>query len=108
MLPWPRSAQLAELPLYIAARSCKRAQAPGTFHFRTTFLPPEAKMESVMSRLAAYHTQFMASKRTNRARAPPTRDGRATRAGESRSRARASAPRVRATQAEHKDGKGEL
>jgi len=35
-------------------------QAPGTFHFRTTFLPPEAKMESVMSRLAAYHTQFMA------------------------------------------------
>jgi aspartate/methionine/tyrosine aminotransferase len=34
-------------------------QADGTFHFRTTFLPSEADIDSVMGRLSAFHTKFM-------------------------------------------------
>eukprot|EP00030_Apusomonadida_sp_AF-17_P000323 a1627_136.p1 GENE.a1627_136~~a1627_136.p1 ORF type:complete len:534 (+),score=209.02 a1627_136:124-1602(+) len=34
-------------------------QADGTWHFRTTFLPPESKMESVVERMAAFHADFM-------------------------------------------------
>jgi len=32
----------------------------GTWHFRTTFLPPEDKIDSVISQLQAYHAKFMA------------------------------------------------
>ena len=34
-------------------------QKEGTWHFRTTFLPPEADMEAVISRMEAFHTTFM-------------------------------------------------
>jgi len=34
-------------------------QEAGTWHFRTTFLPPESKMDAVMERLAVFHTDFM-------------------------------------------------
>ena len=35
-------------------------QQPGTFHFRTTFLPqPTAKMEKALGAFAAFHKQFM-------------------------------------------------
>lgn len=34
-------------------------QKDGTFHFRTTFLPPEAKMDQVMDRLGKFHNNFM-------------------------------------------------
>jgi hypothetical protein len=35
-------------------------QADGTFHFRTTFLPPEDVMGDVVASLAAFHRSFMA------------------------------------------------
>jgi alanine transaminase len=34
-------------------------QKDGTYHFRTTFLPPEDKIQQVTERLAKFHTQFM-------------------------------------------------
>jgi len=34
-------------------------QAEGTWHFRTTFLPPEEKIDGVLARIAAFHTAFM-------------------------------------------------
>lgn len=36
----------------------------GTYHFRTTFLPPEDKMDDVLARLSAFHAQFMDKYRT--------------------------------------------
>ena len=34
-------------------------QAEGTHHFRTTILPPEDKIDEVVSRLAVFHADFM-------------------------------------------------
>jgi len=34
-------------------------QKDGTWHFRTTFLPPEDKFEGVMDRLAKFQKQFL-------------------------------------------------
>jgi glutamate--glyoxylate aminotransferase len=34
-------------------------QAPGTFHFRTTILPPEAQFEEITSLFASFHKGFM-------------------------------------------------
>ena len=34
-------------------------QAPGTWHFRTTFLPPEGDMDDVCRRIALFHAAFM-------------------------------------------------
>jgi aspartate/methionine/tyrosine aminotransferase len=34
-------------------------QADGTFHFRTTILPPEDKIEQVVQLLAAFHKSFL-------------------------------------------------
>jgi len=34
-------------------------QVDGTFHFRTTFLPSESDIESVYSRMATFHKDFM-------------------------------------------------
>eukprot|EP00184_Porphyridium_aerugineum_P003642 CAMPEP_0184695822 /NCGR_PEP_ID=MMETSP0313-20130426/3333_1 /TAXON_ID=2792 /ORGANISM="Porphyridium aerugineum, Strain SAG 1380-2" /LENGTH=536 /DNA_ID=CAMNT_0027154347 /DNA_START=246 /DNA_END=1856 /DNA_ORIENTATION=+ len=34
-------------------------QYPGTFHFRTTFLPPEEQMDSLLDKLRSFHTKFM-------------------------------------------------
>ena len=34
-------------------------QAHGTFHFRTTFLPPEDEIDSVLHRLEDFHTDFL-------------------------------------------------
>jgi len=34
-------------------------QRDGTFHFRTTFLPPENEIEGVMEKLATFHKGFM-------------------------------------------------
>ena len=35
-------------------------QQPGTFHFRTTFLPqPTAKMEKALGAFATFHKEFM-------------------------------------------------
>lgn len=34
-------------------------QVDGTWHFRTTFLPPEEKMDEVLQRLTAFHTKFL-------------------------------------------------
>lgn len=31
----------------------------GTWHFRTTFLPPEDKMDDVIERLGVFHADFM-------------------------------------------------
>ena len=35
-------------------------QVDGTFHFRTTFLPPEDSMGEVAERMRAFHEPFMA------------------------------------------------
>mmetsp|Transcript_39058 Transcript_39058/g.89983 ORF Transcript_39058/g.89983 Transcript_39058/m.89983 type:complete len:534 (-) Transcript_39058:223-1824(-) len=34
-------------------------QVDGTWHFRTTFLPPEEKVDGVMERITAFHNAFM-------------------------------------------------
>ena len=34
-------------------------QRDGTYHFRTTFLPPEDKFEGVVQRMAKFHSNFM-------------------------------------------------
>jgi aspartate/methionine/tyrosine aminotransferase len=34
-------------------------QAPGTFHFRTTFLPPVEEIEALVERLAAFHERYV-------------------------------------------------
>ena len=35
-------------------------QKPGTYHFRTTILPPEDMMEEFMIALTTFHNKFMA------------------------------------------------
>lgn len=35
-------------------------QKDGTWHFRTTFLPPEDKIKAVCEKMAAFHAKFMA------------------------------------------------
>lgn len=34
-------------------------QAPGTFHFRTTILPPEESFPDIIQRFAGFHEKFM-------------------------------------------------
>jgi len=34
-------------------------QVDGTYHFRTTFLPPEDEIDQVVERMAAFHSRFM-------------------------------------------------
>ena len=34
-------------------------QKKDTWHFRTTFLPPESDMETVIARMSAFHAAFM-------------------------------------------------
>jgi len=34
-------------------------QEPGTYHFRTTILPPEEKIEKFRNLLVDFHTKFM-------------------------------------------------
>jgi alanine transaminase len=34
-------------------------QRPGTFHFRTTFLPPEDEMDTVISLMGNFHATFL-------------------------------------------------
>src|SRR5690606_35242265 len=34
-------------------------QVDGTYHFRTTFLPPEDQIDEVIKRLADFHARFM-------------------------------------------------
>merc|ERR1711879_112286 len=34
-------------------------QQPGTFHFRTTLLPPENELEQVVNRMATFHEGFI-------------------------------------------------
>ena len=35
-------------------------QREGTYHFRTTFLPPEDDMDAVIERMSKFHTEFLA------------------------------------------------
>ena len=35
------------------------AQAPGTYHFRCTILPPEDKIPAIISRFIEFHEKFM-------------------------------------------------
>ena len=35
-------------------------QKKGTWHFRTTFLPPESDMDAVVDRMTKFHVGFMA------------------------------------------------
>lgn len=48
--------------LTIYPRTCQNIQTAlhkGTWHFRTTFLPPEDKIDSVIERLTAFHQAFL-------------------------------------------------
>ena len=36
-------------------------QKKDTWHFRTTFLPPEADMDSVIAQMGTFHADFMAT-----------------------------------------------
>jgi aspartate/methionine/tyrosine aminotransferase len=38
-------------------------QAEGTWHFRTTILPPMSEIEAVVRRLADFHVRFCAKRR---------------------------------------------
>ena len=38
-------------------------QAPGTFHIRSTFLPPESDMEEFVERIKEFHVQFVSKYR---------------------------------------------
>ena len=35
-------------------------QKAGTWHFRTTFLPPEEDMDAVIEQMSTFHAGFMA------------------------------------------------
>merc|ERR1711861_5537 len=35
-------------------------QVDGTYHFRTTILPPEDKLDTVISKSSKYHSEFLA------------------------------------------------
>jgi aspartate/methionine/tyrosine aminotransferase len=37
-------------------------QAPGTWHFRTTILPPLEKIEAVVEKLGAFHRKYVAAR----------------------------------------------
>ena len=41
------------------SRSPPPQQAPGTFHVRTTILPPEADMAVVSEKISQFHASFM-------------------------------------------------
>lgn len=34
-------------------------QQPGTYHFRSTFLPPEPVFDAFLARIREFHQQFM-------------------------------------------------
>jgi aspartate/methionine/tyrosine aminotransferase len=34
-------------------------QAPGTLHFRTTFLPPREEIEALVARLGEFHERYV-------------------------------------------------
>jgi alanine transaminase len=39
-------------------------QQPGTFHFRTTFLPPQEEIEELVKKLKAFHVSYIHPERT--------------------------------------------
>ena len=39
-------------------------QRPGTFHFRTTFLPPLEEIQAVVAKLKSFHEGYVAARRT--------------------------------------------
>ena len=45
-------------------------QVPGTFHFRTTFLPSQQEIEEVVSKLAEFHRRYTAAARAGRSPQP--------------------------------------
>ena len=45
-------------------------QVPGTFHFRTTFLPSREEIEEVVAKLAAFHRRYTAAARAGRSPQP--------------------------------------
>jgi len=51
---------LLEATGMVVVPGCGFGQKKGTFHFRTTFLPPSDKIVGCMDRMAAFHTAFLA------------------------------------------------
>ena len=49
------------LPGIVVVPGSGFGQKPGTFHFRTTILPSEEQLSSVVERLTAFHESFMTS-----------------------------------------------
>jgi alanine transaminase len=39
-------------------------QQPGTFHFRTTFLPPQEEIEELVKKLKAFHLSYIHPERS--------------------------------------------
>jgi aspartate/methionine/tyrosine aminotransferase len=52
--------QLLEATGICVVPGCGFGQEAGTFHFRTTFLPPDHKMNKVVELMATFHADFMA------------------------------------------------
>ena len=55
--------QLLEATGVVVVPGSGFGQREGTWHFRTTFLPPAEKIEGVLQRLEAFHKEFMARHR---------------------------------------------
>ena len=51
--------QLLEATGIVVVPGSGFGQKAGTWHFRTTFLPPEEDMEAVIERMGHFHKKFM-------------------------------------------------
>lgn len=51
--------QLLEATGLVVVPGSGFGQVSGTYHFRTTFLPPESEIDAVLERLAVFHEDFM-------------------------------------------------
>jgi alanine transaminase len=52
--------QLVEQTGIVVVPGSGFGQKEGTHHFRTTILPPEESMQEVVTKMAAFHTAFLA------------------------------------------------
>ncbi len=50
-------------------------QQPGTFHFRTTFLPPQDEIEELVKKLKAFHLAYLSISPERSARLPDGQEG---------------------------------
>ncbi len=56
---WLYCSELLEATGIVVVPGSGFGQAAGTYHFRTTFLPPESDLGGVVEKLRAFHSSFM-------------------------------------------------